>query len=171
VNRLKTLGFACIAALALTAVLAASAAAAAQFRAEAYPVAFKGQQGEFGGELAYGLGGVQLNCWPHTFTGSASAALSSLSLTPSYGSECEAAGIGATVKANGCRFVLHSTNESAPYTGVMDIACQKEGEAIEVTFSTCQVAIPPRPASAPSATRTPAKAAPGRSSPPSTSAA
>jgi hypothetical protein len=144
---LKTVGLACVAALALTATLGIASASASQFRGEAYPVKFDGEQNEWGG-LVYNLpgsySGVLFECAKHHFSGSESAASSALTLTPSFDHPegCYTAAGKTTITPNGCKYVLHSTNEAAPYTGSMDIACEKEGESIEVKFGKCKITIP-----------------------------
>jgi hypothetical protein len=142
VKSIKTIGLACIAMLALAVSLGASSASASQFRGEEYPVAFKGEQG-LGGELVIkGKKGGTLSCYKGVLSGSASTASSTLNLVPSY-SECElTGGIATTVTLNGCYYVLHSTNESAPFAGSVDIACAKEGAAIEAVAGSCKLTIP-----------------------------
>lgn len=145
-KNIKLLGLACIAMLALAAMLGAAVASASQFRGEAYPVAFKGKGGTAESEVLYfkGNGGIKggtFRCEEGSLTASASAASSAVSLVPSYGA-CTISGTGATFKPNGCSFVLHSTNESAPYKGTMDIACAKEGEVLEASNAECKLTIP-----------------------------
>lgn len=145
-KNIKLMGLACIAMLALAAMLGAAVASASQFRSEAYPVAFKGKGGTAESEALYfkgngGIKGGSFRCEAGSLTASASAASSAVSLVPSYGG-CTISGVGATFKPNGCSFVLHSTNESAPYKGTMDIACAKEGEALEASNAGCKLTIP-----------------------------
>jgi hypothetical protein len=78
--------------------------------------------------------------------GSLPAPSSSLSATPSY-SECTAFGfVGATVSANSCNYTFHSTTETAPYNGTMDIACTTPGDGIEIKTPFCVAKVPPQSA-------------------------
>ena len=139
-NRIKTMGLVVVAALALTALLGAASASASQFRAEGYPTAIAGTQGT-AQKLVFGPGGAVSKCSTIATSGTASAASSALSQATTY-KGCTLGGLSATVSANSCTSTLHSTNEAAPYTGTMDIACGKAGDAIEITQGTCVIQIP-----------------------------
>jgi hypothetical protein len=69
-----------------------------------------------------------------TLDGVAANATSQLSLQPKYG-ECEVTSGGtkyvASVKMNGCHYVLGVKNAAPPYVGTWGVACEKESEAIE----------------------------------------
>jgi len=70
-----------------------------------------------------------------------SAASSTMTLTPTL-AKCRVAGIGASAKINGCTYVLHSTNEAAPYAGTFDISCPS-GSTIEFdALNDCTVQVP-----------------------------
>lgn len=141
VKSIRTVGLACIAVLAMAASVGASVASASQFRAEEYPVTFTGQQGTEAAQLVLKTHAGKVKCNTATLSGGAVGAASTLSLTPSY-SSCVLAGVAVKVNANGCRYVLHSTNESAPYTGTFDVSCAKGGEEIEISDSTCLITVP-----------------------------
>jgi hypothetical protein len=83
-------------------------------------------------ELSTSLG--VFKCVGTTLEGTAAGATSQLSLQPKYG-ECEVTTGGtktpASVKTNGCHYVLGVRNAGPPYTGTWGVACEKEGEALE----------------------------------------
>jgi hypothetical protein len=138
VKLIKTAGLAVVTALALAA-LGAGSASASQFRAEEYPTTVAGTQVVL--QKFKTGGGLVAKCAVASTAGTESEASSALTVTPSY-SECTVGGLGATLKANSCNYVLHSTNESAPFTGSMDISCSKEGDAIEAVQGGCSLKFP-----------------------------
>lgn len=127
-------------ALMLVASLGiASLASAAQFRAEEYPTPIAGSQTSVP-VIATNSGNIK--CSSTVLTGNLAAASGTISVSPSY-SGCKAFGVPATVNTNSCQYALTSTNESAPFTGSLEIACAKEGDAIEFSASTyCSVKLP-----------------------------
>ena len=126
-NRIKTTSLAIAMALALAALLGVASASASQFRAEEYPTTLNGTAGTKH-KLTTAAGG--LNCSIVNTTGTLSAASSTVTFTPEF-NNCFYQGLKTTPKVNSCKYVFHSTSETAPYTGTMDIACSKEGDAIE----------------------------------------
>jgi hypothetical protein len=142
---IKTTGLVIAMAMALTALLGAASASASQFRAEEYPATATGTQGSTAGTVQKfkTASGIVIECETATTAGTMSEASSTLTLTPTY-SKCTLSGQAATASVNTCKYAFHSTNEKAPYTGSMDVACGKEGDAIEFTqlSSGCQVKIP-----------------------------
>lgn len=76
-------------------------------------------------------GGISTTCKQADFNGTISAATSALPLTASYG-ECKSGTPPALVKMNTCGYTLNVLNASAPYSGSLDVACTKAGDAIEV---------------------------------------
>ena len=133
------------AALACVALVAATSAMASQFRAERYEAPVSGslvipQEGK---TQVMTLGGSSLSCRTSSLTGPLAAPSSSLSLTPSY-EKCVWSGVSATVSVNSCKFVLNSTNESAPLTGTLGVNCSKPGDSIVVNSPglPCTVTIP-----------------------------
>lgn len=144
-RRIRHVGFAVLAAMALTALLGVGTASATQFRAEEYPTTLNGKQTttykmktQMGGGLA---------CASVKTNGSLSAASSSVTLTPEL-KGCVWAGIAAMPIVNSCNFVfnvVHGENELMPYAGTMDIGCSKVGDAIEFKSGTgCVIRIPPQ---------------------------
>ena len=128
-KQIKTVGLTIAMVLALTALLGATSASASQFRAEEYPTSLTGAQS---GTHKFTLSKLlSLSCDTATLSGAVSEASSAVTLTPAY-SQCKTLYGPSTVVVNSCKYVFHSTNEAAPYTGTMDIACSKEGDAIEV---------------------------------------
>jgi hypothetical protein len=97
--------------------------------AESYSATLKG-----GGlpELSTNLGAFK--CAGAALEGTATNAASQLNLAAKYG-ECEITSGGtryvASVKMNGCHYVLGVKNAGPPYKGTWGVACEKEGEAIE----------------------------------------
>lgn len=137
----KTLGWAAIAAAFLTMLIAGSASAA-QFRAPSYPTSLSGEAvSSPSAELKTASGTIK--CTSGNISGTLSGPSSAITVTPTY-SGCKAFGTSATATTNSCRYVLHSSNETHPYTGSLDIACTKEGDAIEFrsTGLNCTVKIP-----------------------------
>ena len=137
-RRTRYLGFAVLAAAALTMLLGAGTASATQFRAEEYPTTLNGTQ-----SVTHTFTTVSgtVKCQTANTSGTLSAASSSVSLTPEMKS-CIAFGLVATPVLNSCKYVLNSTNEAEPFTGTVDIACSKEGDAMEFKTATCVLKIP-----------------------------
>jgi hypothetical protein len=143
VKRVKPVGIAILAAMALTALLGTASASASQFRAEEYPATISSVQVV---QQKYKVGSaanIAVKCDSATASGTLAASSSSITLTPAY-SGCQVAGQFATANANSCKYVFNSTNEAAPYSGSMDIACSKEGDGIIFTQATsgCEVKFP-----------------------------
>jgi hypothetical protein len=127
-------------AFAATVLTGAGTAAAAQFRADQYPMSFAGStQSEMKISVDKGL----VRCTSTTLSGAEASASEELALVPVF-SGCVAFGFPATVKVNSCSYVLHSTNDSAPLSGSLDVACGKVGDAFEVSNAgnNCVVSIP-----------------------------
>ena len=123
----------------LTALLGAASASASQFRAEEYPTPVTSEQAvqqKFKTPL-----NIVIKCNTATTSGVLSEASSATTLTPAY-SGCKIAGNAATASANSCKYVMHSTTVKAPLAGSMDIACSKEGDAIEIASSSCTIKFP-----------------------------
>ena len=137
----RTLGATGVLAVALTMLLAASASAA-QFQAPSYPVSLTGEASSSSALEIKTESGTS-KCTKVSLSGTASGASSAVSVTPNY-SSCKAFGLSATTVTNSCSYVLQSTNENNPFTGNVDIACSKGGDAIEIvpTGLDCRVKIP-----------------------------
>ncbi|HEY5942034.1 MAG TPA: hypothetical protein VIT89_04145 [Solirubrobacterales bacterium] len=138
----RTLGAAGILAVALTVLLGAGSALAAQFQAPSYPVSLTGEASSSPALEMKTESGVS-KCTKVSLSGTASGASSAVSVAPSY-SSCKAFGLNATAVTNSCSYVLNSTNENHPFTGKVDIACTKGGDAMEIvaTGIDCRVKIP-----------------------------
>jgi hypothetical protein len=139
-KRAKALGLSVAMMLTLTALLAASSASAAQFKAEEYPVSFSGETLT---KPTITTNTGTYKCESATYTGAASEALSTLALAPVFG-ECAFITLIATFEAHSCSFVLNSTNEAAPFTGTMDMRCSKAGDkmVLKIPLAECTVEIP-----------------------------
>jgi len=136
---MKTLGLAVVAVLALTALCAAASASAAQFRASSYPQTLTGEA--FTAQtLATKTGNI--SCSAISPSGTVSEASNTITVTPAF-SGCKEFGVKGTVLANSCSYVLHSTSENHPFTGSLDVACSKGGDAIEASSEiSCVVRVP-----------------------------
>ena len=82
-----------------------------------------------------------LTCGKATATGSMPAPSSVMTLVPAY-KECSFLGTGATPNPNSCQYVINSTNDKEPFTGSVEIACNKENDGIEFTTSICTLKLP-----------------------------
>jgi hypothetical protein len=102
-----------------------------RLEAEKYPALISAAQSS-ANLPSWNMGTSTVACQEAQFNTEASAATAELSVAASYG-KCATAGIyGVKVRMNGCHFVYHILNLGPPYAGSVDIACTKEGEAIEV---------------------------------------
>lgn len=137
-KRIKNLSLGVVAAMALTASMAAASASATQFRAEEYPAMVSGAQ--VTSQIITTKAG-SIKCAAHTTSGTMAGASSSLTVTPAP-TGCKLAGINVPVNAKSCSYVFNSTNESAPYSGTMGVSCSKAGDAITIGTEGCQVTIP-----------------------------
>jgi hypothetical protein len=141
-TKLKTVGLALIAALAISAV-AASAAQAGEFTASEYPATITGTQTSKH-EFKFNTGTV--NCAKATFDGTLAAASETLTITAEY-KECATAGGGGAVnvKMNSCDYLLHAgeTLANENVDGSLDVTCEKEGDEIEFVHKNgCVVKVP-----------------------------
>jgi hypothetical protein len=137
-RNLKTLGLALVAVLAMSAVVA-SAASAANFTAASYPVTYSGSQAATEPHV-FIADGYETTCKNAEFSGSASAASSTATLTPTY-SECTAFGLSATVDMNGCSYTFHLASTSKADA---DLNCPA-GAEVEIVAGggSCVAHIPP----------------------------
>ncbi|HKF83364.1 MAG TPA: hypothetical protein VKB23_10445 [Solirubrobacterales bacterium] len=141
-NTTKTLGVAGILAVALTVLLGVVSASAAEFRASSYPETLTGEAITSPTIEMKATSGT-IKCSAASPSGSISKASSTISVTPGY-SGCKAFGTTASVATNSCSYSLNSLNEKHPYTGSIDVACSKAGDAIVITPTglSCKVRIP-----------------------------
>jgi hypothetical protein len=138
---IKLFGFTALAALALVALVGAASASASQFRAEKYEATLHGSPVT---QQVIKVGGGNLKCKSVDLSGGLVSASSALPVTPSFVGTCTYMGVKATVRPNSCQYVFNSTNESAPFTGTLDIQCSKGGDAIVIDAPgfPCKVSIP-----------------------------
>jgi hypothetical protein len=129
IRKLKTLGVAVVAVLALSAVVA-SAASATNFTASKYPTTFTATSEK--GNDVFTIEGQSVECKSH-FSGEATAASETMTVTASY-TECRAFGfLSASVNMNGCDYVFHTNGE-------VDIAGCNGGK-IAIVASTCEAQV------------------------------
>jgi hypothetical protein len=136
-RKLKMLGLAFVAVLALAALLS-SAASAANYTASSYPTTGTAESALGNDVLTTEAGKVE--CKSH-FEGTLSSASSSLTVVPKY-TGCKAFGfLEATVTMNSCDYPFtEPTGSSDSYSANLDISCPF-GKVIEVTAGTCKMTI------------------------------
>jgi hypothetical protein len=139
-RNLKTLGLALVAVVAMSAVVASAASAVPSFTCAAYPCTVTGSN-TAGNETLTTPGGT-VQCDSH-FQGTATAASSTLSITPSYDPNCRAFGFFGAVHENGCSYLFHALSQigAGHYNHSVDVVCPA-GKAIVITGGTCEVDIP-----------------------------
>jgi hypothetical protein len=125
--KLKTLGLAGLAVLALSAFLA-STATADEFTASKYPTSITATSVK--GNDVFKTEGGNVECNSH-FSGTLTKAAGSLTATAHY-FECQAFGFEATV-IMGCDYVFHAD-------GAVDIECPATNKIV-ITAATCEVQI------------------------------
>ena len=130
-RKLKTLGLAVVAVLAMSAVVAT--AAQAQFTASSYPTAATATSPKGNDDFKTEAGSVE--CKGHFAVAALTEASNTVTVTPTY-SECIAFFFSATVHMNGCDYVFHNNGE-------VDLECP-EGAAVTITAGPCEVDIPPQ---------------------------
>ena len=127
-RKLKTLGVALFAVLALTAV-SASAASAAEFTAASYPTTGTGESAKGNDVFTTEAGTVE--CKSH-FAGTLTAANSDLTVTPTY-SDCVAFGfVEATV--TGCKYTFTAVSTTSANVDVVS--------PCTIIASNCHVTVP-----------------------------
>lgn len=130
IRKVKMLGLATVAVLALSAMVASAAqAATASLNAASYPASLSGAQ--VGVNKFIIANGVRtVTCKTATFSGTISAAADPVTLTPAY-SECHAAPneLPATVTMNGCDYSLSANTTGAALTA--DLVCPT-GKDVEI---------------------------------------
>jgi hypothetical protein len=123
----------------MTGKESAEEASQPKFAAETYPTTLTGFQDPAQTQALTIGGNRKLECAEAVAHSTASSASSQLALSMEYGN-CAVTVLEnvfpTTVSSNGCNLVLHALNVGPPYSGSIDVACAKEGEAIEVnTYS------------------------------------
>lgn len=136
----------------LIAVLAwgATAAQAAEFKAEKYPASLTGSQlgtgtggtpGESGTILSFE--GQMTECGSGGFTGELKAASTQVSINQ-FGLSCTAFGMSASVAWNGCNYRLNIGSGSGDaYAGTIDFICPA-GAKIVISGNGCEIQIGPQ---------------------------
>ncbi len=126
----------------------ATAANAAEFKAEKYPAVLTGTQlgtgtGATPGESATILSfeGQMTECGSGGFTGELTKASSQVSITQ-FGAGCTAFGfMSASLSWNGCNYRLNIGSGSGDsYSGTFDFVCP-EGAKIAITSGNCEIQI------------------------------
>lgn len=140
-HKIKTLGVAVVAVLAMSAVVA-SAAQASHFTATKYPAIITGEQEEKGAGIEnffeVNAGKVaKTECEIAKFKGTLAAASETLSMAPTYEKCSTTLGTAATIDTEGCTYLFHAgaviagTGEDS-WSGTVDIVCPA-GKKIKVT--------------------------------------
>jgi hypothetical protein len=140
IDKLRTIGLACAAVLALSAVFAATAIATPQFTGSSYPTGLTGSS--FRGSLVLTTEAGKVECDSHFLSQFYFSADSTLELAPTF-TNCMAFGfLSATVNPEFCDLVLHATEMAAPgvYRHHFDVDCNG-GDSIKITASTCKAEI------------------------------
>lgn len=131
-RNLKAIGLTLVAMFAMSAFVA-SAAQAGQFTAGESPAVLTGEQTTHNGETLHlftaGLRKVQ--CKTALFEGTSTVPTTTLTIEPTY-SNCESAGLPATVTLNGCDYLFNEPEANgADFKGTVNIVCPA-GKTIEV---------------------------------------
>lgn len=138
-RKLKALGLAFVAVLAMGA-LSASAASAASFHSEAAHTILSGEQ-PTGTNDVFTTNAGTVTCQNATYSGTTSSATTStVTVTPSY-SGCTAFGfVNATIDVNGCTYTFNAGND--------DLIITCSGNPITVTAFNCHVKVASQEATA-----------------------
>lgn len=142
-RNLKALGLALIAAFAMSAIGASSAAASFPlFHSEAEDTVLTGSQGQIVANiLTTDLG--ELKCKDVKFIGTMPVfTTSTMTLQPKY-EQCKLGEENAVVTENSCAFVFHLGESTEPIEAQMDIECV-DGDQIVVHTEGCTTTIPPQ---------------------------
>jgi hypothetical protein len=139
IDKLRTIGLACAAVLALSAAIAATAAATPQFTGSSYPTGLTGSS--IRGSLVLTTEGGKVECDSHFLSQFYFSADTTLELAPTF-TNCIAFGfLSATVNPEFCDFVLHATEGSlGVYQHHFDVDCNG-GDSVKITASTCKAEI------------------------------
>ena len=137
-KRMKHLGVAVFAALALTAGIGAAGASAANFEAESYPATFAASET---GELQFTFSSFNTQCQAPALSGSLGS-VNPLAEPTAADSTCAFLGT-VPMKMNGCKIGYRPGIETAvgKFEGAFDVNCPA-GKRIEITSANCSAAIP-----------------------------
>lgn len=140
---ISLLGRVAAGALIALALLASSAlAVTGEFEAEGHPVTLTGSKlGEKGHVFTVEGGTKSIACETATFSVELVDPSKTLQVSPTYGG-CTGFGFSATVKMEGCAFVVDADEETAAFEfkGTADVVCP-EGKKIKMNAGTCEVQI------------------------------
>jgi hypothetical protein len=144
-RNLKVLGLALVAVMAMSAVVASAASAGtAMTKNSNYPVAISAEQIGSENHVFTSGAGNEVKCKKASFSGTASAASSNVTVHPSY-SECTAFGLAATVTTTGCdyEFTIGATIGAGPnYDGTVKLVCSGTNKIlIQAGAGQCEVRI------------------------------
>ncbi len=146
-RRIRIIAPAAVFAFVVVGVIAAATAMASEFRAEEYSATLgkelSAEELPKTSSAVLVTDGGTTSCKAVNYVGTLSESATSASVEPRY-SGCKLFGLfKATVDANSCKYVFHSTNEEAPLVGSLDVSCNN-GDAIEftTTVTSCVVSIP-----------------------------
>jgi len=150
VRKLKALGLALVAVLAMSAVVASAANAGSLYNTNGtYPVTLHGEQ-EAEKTHVFTLtdnSNLTTTCTTATFAGTLSGTSSTATIHPTYGKatgagNCTAFGLSAEITTTGCDYVFHigNTITSGVYDGTVDIVCSGTNKIIIVAGS-CEVQV------------------------------
>jgi hypothetical protein len=142
IRKLKSLGLALVAVLAMSAVVASAAQAVPQSTCSSYPCTSTGSSTK--GSETFTIDGATVTCDSH-FVSSLSSASSTRTITPTY-TGCEGFGFTtATVNVEGCTYLFHATEKVAAgvYKHHVDIVCPS-GKSIKMTGGTCGLEVKPQ---------------------------
>ncbi|HYG96179.1 MAG TPA: hypothetical protein VD741_03635 [Solirubrobacterales bacterium] len=129
IRKLKTLGIALVAVLAMSAVVA-SAASATNFTASSYPTSATASSPIGNDDFKTEAGSVE--CAAHFNVGPLSKASETVTVVPTY-TGCKAFGfLNATVNMNGCDYVFN-------VNGSVNLSCGVK--YVEITAGTCRLII------------------------------
>jgi len=146
-RKVRTLGLAFVAVLAMSALGASVAQAGVSVLMsdqEKYHTTLDATQI---GEHVFEVDTVEplndeVKCKKATFAGTLEKASSTITVIPTY-AECKAFGLTATVTTTGCEYTIHSAvtvNAPHEYTAEVDVHCDV-GKFIKVTTATCEVQV------------------------------
>jgi hypothetical protein len=143
----KAFGLALVAVFAMSAVAASGAQAVVNFHSDTNPTITTGQSVE---EAKFVTSGGTVKCTEESYKGTMTGTQNGSTWTtttatvePTYGG-CTAFGfVGATIDVNGCTYVFHLTEATAPPTATVDLVCPAEKE-ITVTAGSCITHVEPQ---------------------------
>lgn len=145
IRKLKVIGLAFVAVLAMSAVAAPASQAAPEFTCSPYPCTATGSSAKGAEEFTTEAGTVKCNS--HFLVekvggGDLTGPSQKVTVTPTY-TNCEAFGfLSATVNVEECDYVFTATEKLGPdhYVHHVDIVCPT-GQSIKITAGTCKAEV------------------------------